>query len=96
MFVVVFSGLYGQAIADQMSMYRISENIVASATIDGLPFILLFLLTWCVYNTRWYEVNSKPRDFSTNMDPYPWSNKSQSKRDPSVDNIKTFLLALKL
>lgn len=94
MSTVVFSGLFGEAIADQMSMYRISENIVASATIDGLPFILLYLLTWCVYNTRWYEVNSKPRDFSSSMDPLPWNTKNQTKRDPGVvDEIDTLLLA---
>jgi flagellar biosynthesis component FlhA len=70
--VIIICGLYGQALADQMTMYRISQNIVASATIDGLPFVLLFCLTVCVYNTRWYEVNNKPRDFKTQMDPYPW------------------------
>jgi hypothetical protein len=39
-----------------MSIYRISENIVATATIDGVPFILLALLTFCVYNSRYNEV----------------------------------------
>ena len=60
MVLVTLCGLYGYQIADQMSIYRISENIVASATIDGVPYILLFLMTICVYNSRYYEVYKKP------------------------------------
>lgn len=94
--LVTLCGLYGYQIADQMSIYRISENIVATATIDGVPFILLALLTFCVYNSRYNEVYNKPSSFNSNMDPLPWSGGATSNKDPRSDNLDQIMLATDL
>lgn len=90
MISVIISGLYGIQIADQITLYRISEDIVAAATIDGIPFILLLMLTICVYNTRFYEVYGQYRDFTTTMDPYPWSD---TDGNPPSSDLNTIMLA---
>lgn len=70
--LVLLGGLYGNAEADQFSQYSISQNIIAGATIDGIPYLMLVLLTVCVYNTRYYAYAGKINDFRTQMDQYPW------------------------
>jgi len=96
MLIVVLCGLYGYQIADQMSIYRISQNIVASAIIDGIPFILLFFLTICVYNSRFNEVEKKALDFTTNSDPYPWNSSDISNYDPYKEDLDQIMLATNL
>ncbi len=96
MALVVLCGLYGYQIADQMSIYRISQNIVASVIIDGVPFILVFFLTICVYNTRLYEVENRAQDFKSNMDPLPWKSGDTSKTDPKADDLDQIMLATNL
>ena len=75
-----------------MSQFRISENIVAAATVDGVPFIILVLLTVCVYNTRSYEVFNAYRDFKDQMDPYPWPGNNTFNNWVN-DDIETILMA---
>ena len=86
-FIIVFCGFYGYAEADQFSLFRISQNIIAAATINGIPLLLLALLTLCVYHSRYYIYAGQIKDFRTEMDEYPWvfPNTSRFKDYPDLD-----------
>ena len=77
-----------------MTQFRISENILASTSIGGLPFLLLYMLTLCVYNSRYYEVYNRPRDFATESDPFPWTiDQMTNPFRPDQGKMETIMLA---